>query len=506
MCEYDTSTAVRQWLYTAPKFINLMTFTLLLVLLGTLIGRDSLFGNDITQTITNKVTNLYKQPINEIIITSEPECPSGFEKVLLGNWAGTNQGCYDTITQWIDNKTCPKSSTTTQNISPIKPKELNVWNKNAICIQRTKTVYYLRNETECPSGLIKCSLDACIDPSEAFPIISAQVMPYDSQEELQTNEINFSEGKKLVYKRSSETQPGDFFTQVQISLYNAPCLDPNRTPLSGTKPPYILSLAPSPGCQKLGNIHHLALLETLPVKTVLEDNGVSSTKLDSVPQLNDYLEGEEAYLAVHKKYTIKGDPVCHLFDGDTITRLSYYEDKFIEHTWPVVIILLLASLGSIVTIAGEVYLRTRSKDEERIMLRLVAYLNIGLLGFIFFLYIVNGYIGFDAQGDIGKEFHLLKEIRDAGCFLQEEMGVLLEEFIKEISGDMYVIFALDYTLALIALLGFLLLGILTVADISGVKKLKTSQTLNGKDKKKKNKKYDNIKNKGNIELLLQNKH
>src|SRR5688500_12072825 len=123
MCEYDTSTTVRQWLYTAPKFLCLMTSVLLFLLFIMLSTRDPLFNNEQTVILSIVFANFRQQPINNIVLATASECPPSYEKVTLGVW--------------------------TDPLPSISSIEIDLWSNNAFCIKRTTTLRYITNKTEC---------------------------------------------------------------------------------------------------------------------------------------------------------------------------------------------------------------------------------------------------------------------------------------------------------------------------------------------------------------------
>jgi len=512
MCQYDTATSVRKWLYAGPKFLCAMSSVLLVVLLVTLATRSPLFDSETSLTLANMMSTFKNQPISQIAITTGSDCPSGFEKVTnLGYWAGTNQGC-QAEGGWVQNNTCSKGSENTA-IPGTRAQNFSLWDGRAFCIQRPKTLYYLGAETKCKSGYTKCSFDSCIDASvESCPIISlelvdiSEITEEESEEGSQEGieEIAFDDHRKLVLKRGTEEDASTFITNIRATLYNSSCINPNQTPLPEMKPAYELSLAKNPGCYPFGSTENRDELDILAARKYLANNGISSATIEKLPNLAEYLEDESAYLSGMKKYAQKDIPECRAVTIADISRCRSIEDEFISDSWPVVILLGLVTLGLIVSIALELFIRVKAAEEQRILLRLVAYLNIGGLGFLFFLFVVNGLIAVNARSDFNPEFLYLKGIRNQQCFIPDEMNWMMSRFVDEISRDIYVIFALDFTLAMMGLGGLALIGILVLADIADLKKEQGYQPIGGNGNGKKKKKHD--KNKPEIELLLRNGH
>jgi len=511
MCQYDTATSVRKWLYAGPKFLCAMSSVLMVVLLVTLATRRPIFDSETSLTLSSMISTFKNQPISQIALAISSACPPGFEKVSnLGYWAGTNQGC-KAEGGWVQNNTCSKGSENTA-IPGTRAQNLSLWEDHTFCIQRPKTLYYLGAETKCKAGYTKCSFDSCIDASvESCPIISlelvvdSEITEEASEEETEegAEEIDFGNSRKLVLKRGTEQNASTFITSLRATLYNSSCINPNETPLPETKPAYELSLAKNPGCYPFGSTENRDELDSMEARTYLEYNGISSSTIEKLPNFAEYLENESAYLSGMKKYAQKDIAECRAVTIADISRCRSLEEEFISDSWPVVILLGLVTLGLIVSIALEIFIRVKAAEEQRILLRLVAYLNIGGLGFLFFLFVVNGLVAINARSDFNPEFHYLKAIRNQKCFIPDEMNWVMSRFVDEISRDIYVIFALDFTLAMMGLVGLAMIGILVLVDIMDLRKEQGYQPIGGNGNGKKKKKNDH-KNKPEIELLLRN--
>jgi len=507
MCEYDTATSVRKWLYTGPKFICMMASILLFVLIVTLATRHPLFSSETTMTLSHMISTFNSQPITQIALATDSGCPSGYEKVTnLGYWAGTNAGCLST-SGWVENSTCTKGSDG-QAIASTRALNLSLWAGKAFCVQRPKTLNYLNAQGECKSGETKCSFDSCIDASvESCPIISLYLVDNSEAPEEGTEEIAFDEYRKLVIKRGSEDDVSTFVTQLRATLYNSSCINPAQTPLPDDRSPYELSLAAEPGCYPFGSTENRDLLDSMGARQYLENNGISSATIERLPLFVNYIEDQSAYFSGMKKYATRNTVECREVTMEAISRCRSIEEDFISASWPVAILLGLVTLGLIATIAFEVLIRVKAAEEQRILLRLVAYLNIGLLGFLFFLYVVNGLIALNARSDFNTEFYYLKSIRNQQCFHPHEMNDVMTKFVDEISDDIYVIFALDLTTLLMGLGGMAMIGVLVLVDIADLKKEKGYQPVGGNaNGKKKRNHHHHGKNKPEIELLLKNAH
>lgn len=521
MCEYDTATSVRKWLYTGPKFMCMMASILLVVLLVTLAARNPLFSSETTMTLSHMISTFHTQPISQIALATDSACPSDYQKVTnLGYWAGTNQGCKSEA-GWVQNGTCTKGSDG-QNVAGTRALNLSLWEGQTFCIQRPKTLYYISLANECKPGHTKCSFDSCIDASvDSCPITSLKIVknsePTKEETEEETGEVTeevieevteeiaFDEERKLVIKRSSEEDASNFVTQLKATLYNSSCINPRKTPLPDSLPPYELSLQTSPGCYPYGSTENRDVLESVAASEFLQSNGIGSATIERLPMFADYLQGQSAYLTGIKKYATIDVTECKTVTMEDISRCRSIEEDFISASWPIAILLGLVTLGLIATIAFEVLIRVKAAEEQRILLRLVSYLNIGLLGFLFFLYFVNGLIALNARSDFNPQFYYLKAIRNQKCFIPQEMNNMMSRFVDEISADIYVIFALDLTLLVLGVGGMAMIGLLVLIDIMDLKKDKGYQPLGGNGNGKKKRNHHN-KNKPEIELLLQNAH
>lgn len=514
MCEYDTATTVRQWLYTAPKFIYLLTAILTILLFANLTARDDLFDNEITVVLSDVFTSFNKNPINELTITYDSECPSGFERVKLGKWGGTDHGCACSDGT-IYNHTCP--NTICQWLEAVPSRELYTWNGYSFCIQRASSIRYKTNNTECPEDTTQCSLHTCVDSSEPCPLTDIRIVPIDETNYTNYDEIPVGEETRLIFSRGMynfeditniHNRSEEFIVNLNVSFYSLPCMNPHKIPApSTTSSPYPLSMIPEEGCGEYKQVQHLHEIEELPINTILVENGLNEATIERLPHFSDYISGQNAILVALKNYTVKAGTHSREIDPDVFNSLGQHEADFVEKRLYIYILTAL-TVALAVSLPLEGFLRYKNKEEQRIMLRLIAYLNIGALGVYFVLFIIVGTFAVNTQTDLNPIVFGLKDLRMHKAFNQEQIDEILRILINQVNDDIYIILAICVTLLFLGFVGICVLGTLTLIDIAQVRKFKitTSQVLlGGRDRRKKNKKYENTKNKGN-EMLLMNQH
>ena len=501
MCESNTSSLVRQWLYTAPKFLCLMTTILLVTLLFTLVSRDTLFDNDLSVIVSDIFVNVHQQPINQIAVAQGSDCPPDYSKVSLGLWGGTYPGCY--CNGHFLNHSCPQVTPSCYNLQGIPAKSIETWDQKSFCVQNTTSLFYNTEGTDCPEGTKQCSSNSCIDSAEDCPILDIDIITTDEATPENYTEVYIDDSTRLIYTRNS-SQSGEFINSLQVSFYDYPCFDPSLSPGPRHKNPYPLARIPEEGCSPHGQHEYLDNINELPMRSVLADNGINLSEIKDHGTFKNHTTGEAAFLIGTRRYTMVDRPECLAIDSELMSKLQEYEAEFVDSLWSVAILAGIITLALIVTLPLEVFLRIKDREEQKIMLKLIAYLNIGALCALYFLYLVAGFIAVQSQLQFNTETSYLKGFRRFECFKQEEANRLLSQLVRVISDDVFVLLALNMTLSALSFVGLVLLVTLTVTDIYQVRKEKVGivMTTSSQQKRKKNKNHK----KGEMEMLLKNQH
>lgn len=505
MCEYDTSTPLRKLLYTAPKVLYLVTLIILCVLYANLKTRDPTFDSPDSRILQKIFANVHQLPINDIQIpTTTNSCPSDFTAVDLGSWSGTAAGCKCTTS--LLNRTCTSDDTGCTNVPAVPSQSFKTWKTSQLCIKRVTATTEPEGGSTCGTGYNLCAATGvCVADGEKCPITDIMIV----EKATTIDETTYSwillndEASKIIFTSTKEDKP---ITDIAISLYDEPCMDPLQQPYSKEKTPYALSVIPESGCKRGGPIDHLENIDKMSMATLFGENSMTNTPSG----YDTYISDESAYLVGLRQYTVNSDnSLCGNTDPTMFAENYKYEDQFMDSTHAILITALVIMSILFFTIIIELCLRFRSNEEETHILKYAAYGNFFLLFIACCLFIVAGSFSARAKVHLSSDIKYLKYLAKNDCFDQPVVNLTLELF-KEYITDLYTLIWLGIILLILSSTGLLSSIILFIIDAcAGGRKIDPSSFYKaiGKSTRRGNLKRDGTaktggKTVGNIELLL----
>lgn len=485
----DTATKLRRAFIATPKIFYAVLLVVLCILFADLRGRPRTFRSPETRILERIFQNVHQNPITDIEAITTGTCTAGFTITTLGSWPGTVLGCRcgDTIT--------PGSCTTSGciTIQAVPAQHITKYKGNQFCVKRS-TVFGFPDANGACTGTttVLCpGSNICVASGEPCPLNSLQIS-FDAT----TNAATITKGTTEVGKEP--------ITDIQVSLFDLPCMDPVALPYNRNKVPYPLSVIPENGCGGTGRIEHSLNLDNVDMTVLFNENSLTSAL--AIPKYQDFITGENAYLVSLLQYQLaESEARCGVVDSVRFTEVQKDEDKYVSRVYPLIIAGIVVMSIKFFTILIELVIRIRKNEEEDHWLNLFAGGNLLLLLGACVLFIIIGGYGAHAEIKLTPNTNYFKLLSNNQCFEQTVVNRIFQVFQGNIS-NFWAIVWLSITLLIIACSAIIVTTILAVINHCYGKQRDFSSYYKSVGKKLGKSKTKNnrppVNNSTNIEMLL----
>lgn len=450
----DTATKLRRAFIAIPKVFYIVLLVILCILYADLKGRPRTFNSPETDILQRIFQNVHQNPINTISIMGTSGCPTGTTAISLGTWPGTVLGCQcgSTITAGA----CTSSSCTT--ISAVSAQHITTWKGDQFCVTRVSSWSTLNGT--CASGSVTCSVaNMCIPSGETCPITFLQIKANTVTPPSTYTQVLLSNSRILSYSVDEDGSP---ITDLTVSLFDMPCMDPSAMPYSSSRSPYPLSVIPENGCGGTGLIENLQNVENQGLTALLQENSLTAAL--SLPSYSTYITNEKAYFVGLRQYQLFNiSSSCGDLDPVRFVEAKNDEDYYVSRVYPLIIAAIVVLAVKFATILIELFFRIRKNEEEDHWLNLFVGVNLLILLGVSILFILIGAYGVHAQVQLASNTSYFKSLSRNQCFEQTVVNVIFQVFQGNIS-NFYAIVWLSITLLIVACSGIIVITVLGIVN------------------------------------------
>jgi len=267
-----------------------------------------LLGNSLDQqrlyAVLNSVSKIMKAPpIADLYVTSK-ECPLDYNAMPLGEWPGTDHGCYykkeNTVVLGNCNQESQGIGVQSTAAVPIK-----TWNGYKFCVKRYSSMAIEYNE-DCPYGFKKCGIYLCVPEKDKCPITFISWVPGTPPVNNSKTEVvlvDYENHNYITVERIPTREPLVEFT---ISYDGMPCLDINSVPFPGKVYP-LLKL--KPGCH-YGQNFEAEMITSKLEQYFLEELPTYNSSIQQLALIDNYALNNTVYLIAQNRFKIRPDKNC----------------------------------------------------------------------------------------------------------------------------------------------------------------------------------------------------
>ena len=397
--------------------------------------------------------NLLIDPISDILIEDEKECPEDYQIMTLAKWPGTNSGCYcpgtDQVIADCDANT-QHGGQTCEPISEISSRDIFFWGKHTFCA-RYISKEYIVYEQECSEGSRNCGEHGCINNKFLCPITSVEYLAQaPATLTSDSSSRQFGDGV-LMFGRSKEELP---ILNLQASQTDVPCLSVQHHPAKENFTYYPLLKTIPAGCGKYGTASSSQILGRKPERDLLLDNGMTQVVQFELKSYEKYIEGLENVLVARQKVGVERNEFCRQINPENFQATR----EGVKSNLQTISSLMLVIFG--VALVEFSLLCCFWRKDVGFSLRKSGK-NISFYVLIGLFVIVGGNcatysFGIESHDQIRTHSDMLKEFSKASCFQGDKLVQALDEF-NDTSADTLSTFQLTEISLLVSV--FLFIGV-----------------------------------------------
>jgi len=481
-----------------PKILYLVLLIILCIVFADIKNSPPTFNSSEAQILEDIFTNVHTNPITTIQTITTGTCPEGSTKLVLGTWQGTYEGCSCANSLTIGACSSDQSGCTT--IPAVSPKEITTWSGSQFCVTRLSSFSLPDSTDACPTtGNTQFCKNSklCIPAAETCPVNIIKRVATGSEVPEGYTSVTLNSTFNIIYANNEPAT--NAISQIAVSLYDMPCMNPNTMPYTTDKKPYALSRVPETNCNGTGTVDYLIRVERKDITTVFGENSLSTT-VSALPGFADFILDQDAYLVGLKQYKLMTTPglSCGPADPAIFPDVISREDNFVSLANGVLIAALVIQSIVFFTIIIEFAFRIRGNQEEEKYTLCFWYINLGLTLIACILFIVVGANAINAKVKLSKNVGYFNYLAKYSCFEEQDVNLLLKIYQGNIS-NFYAMIWLNIVLLILSSVGILVTVILAVINMyAGGRSGDASyyKRIGGMGKRKKNGGYRN----NNIEL------
>ena len=283
---------------------------------------------DTAKIFRSLADNLEAKPINDIVTAGSEDCPADYQLLNLYDYRGSREGCYCPRTGTILEGSCTSSEPNDCETFPATIKEnFNIWSDNKLCAKTVSDFDYVY-ESNCPSGMRRCSTILCVPTQDACPITDIGNEVEESQFLYKT--LVLSDSYTLdVYQNPLKPSIID----LEISISTLPCISDTDLPKAEGYEPFSLFESSVIGCPPNGTDDSAQIINQTSAADIFYWNGYGWA-IDQITPLKQSLTDQPAYLVYRPKFIntdSKNIRPCLEIDNDYILEVSLLLEKLNAH-------------------------------------------------------------------------------------------------------------------------------------------------------------------------------
>ena len=265
-----------------------------------------LFGHTLDQqrmyAVLNSVSGIMKEPpIAELLVTNQT-CPTDYEHMTLGEWPGTDHGCYYADEESVVPGNCVQEKKGI-GVQPVVNQSILLWEHFSFCVRRYRSMA-IEYTDNCPYGFKRCGVYLCIPEQEKCPVTAVYWIK-ERPSNVQNKEIvmvDTENNQYIMVERSGYKEP---LVRFSTSYNGVPCLDVTSAPFPEGMYP-LLNVKHS--CQ-YGQNFEAKIIDTKPEKDFL----VELPHYDQIKKLaliDEYAEKNTLYLVSVSRFKLRPIEAC----------------------------------------------------------------------------------------------------------------------------------------------------------------------------------------------------
>jgi len=445
-----------------PKILYLALLIILCILFADVKNSPPTFDSSEAQILEDIFTNVHIKPINKIAVATSGTCPDGYSAIVLGYWNGTYEGCSCTTANTLTVGACASdadSSCTT--VSAVGVQKITSWSGSTFCVQRVSAFELPSSTGTCPTtgNTQLCSgSQICIPTGEDCPVNIIKTVTTDTTTPDGYTAITLNSTYNLIY--ASNEANVDAITDLKVSLYDLPCMNPFTLPYTTTKKRYALSVVPETNCNGTGTVDHLLSIERKDVTSLFTENSLS-TYVTALPGFSDYILNQDARFVGQRQYKLATTAglSCGTADPAIIPAVISRETNYKDLAYGTLIAALVIMSIVFFTTLIEFVFRFRGNQEEEKWMNCFWYLNLFLTLIGCILLIVVGGAAINAKVNLSKNVGYFNYLAKYTCFQEPEVNTIVKTYQGNIS-NFYAQIWLSIVLLIISCVGIIVTIIL----------------------------------------------
>ena len=352
--------------------------------------------------------NLGHPPFADILIA--PSCPEDYEELSLGNWPAPNIICSNSEINASQSPRCWPIYLETQPLIYTK------WKDSSICAKMISEYMNNTGPDECPPDYIRCN-KICIF-NGLCPITSMEFSSYPLENTTTTSSVITPFGNYLNYRREQEKMP---IGGLALSFgQNTPCLDIKEYPQLDNIPAIKFQ---TDGCNKYGEFPGYQLLDADNAQKAFVTQPWS-TRVVLLPELNEALANEKAYLSYVPRLELEDNANCTSVNFEGLI----YVCKRLNTPLPSTAMFAMLILASFLGMAGVYFVNLDASERTQKIIVLTGCFLIGIFAGV-------GWHVISVELETLREYLTdIKMLSNLKCFVdpdpQQVITDVLSEFIS----------------------------------------------------------------------------
>lgn len=279
---------------------------------------------DIEGGVSGVLKNLESSPFSDILVASS-SCPSGYERLDLGTWPGTEEICTKRTNRV---KICTRTTVEMLSFS------YSSWKNISICVQRVSA---MSNSTVCPTGYTRCYPGVCVQGSQCG--VTEVYLEQSARTDSGWYSNNYNNSLYVNYRKDAGVLP---ISSLGIS-HGEPVLCVNLKEYA-QQLNYFSIKFPGYGCGRYGDFPRTTTLDQDDSLNIFYSQDWTASPVDLPGFTSKYEIGQSGYLLSMKRLEMKDNDVCTTLD------LQELHDYAIDLQGFAITILILVSLVTILVL------------------------------------------------------------------------------------------------------------------------------------------------------------
>jgi hypothetical protein len=445
-----------------PKLLYVVLLIILCILFADVKTSPKTFDSSEAQILEDIFTNVHVLPINKIETTTTGTCSDGFTAIVLGYWNGTYEGCSCTTANTLTVGACASGADSTcTTVTAVGVQKITSWSGSTFCVQRVSAFELPSSAGTCPTTgntQLCTGSQICIPAAETCPVNIIKRVATGTETPTDYTSITLNSTFNYIYANNEASS--DAITDLAVSLYDLPCMNPFTMPYTTSKKAYALSKVPETNCNGTGTVDHLLRIERKDVTSLFTENNLN-TYMTALPKFSDYIFEQDAYIVGLRQYKLvtTAGLSCGTADPAIIPAVISRETSYKNLAYGTLIAAIVIMSIVFFTTLIEFVLRFRGNQEEEKWMNCFWYINLFLTLVGCILLIVVGGAAIQAKVNLSKNVSYFNYLAKYTCFQETIVNRIVQVYQGNIS-NFYAQIWLSIALLIISCVGILVTIIL----------------------------------------------